>query len=228
MPSKPIRVVTLISGRGTNMLALAERTASGELVEVVGVFSNEARAAGIDAASERGLYTQIIAHRDYAERAQFDDALREAIDRLVPDLVVLAGFMRILTPPFINHYQGRLINIHPSLLPNYPGLNTHERALQDKAKEHGATVHFVTDELDGGPRIAYAKVAVNTEDSANELAARVLHREHQLLPTVVEWFAAGRLALTEQGACLDQHLLTTPVEVNNLPRRNCHPPIAQT
>jgi len=204
------RIVVLISGRGSNALALAQASAKSPATEVVGVLSNEPTATGLQAAAELGLHTACVAHRDFPSRAAFDQALREKIDQLTPDLVVLAGFMRILTPAFIAHFQGRLINIHPSLLPAYPGLDTHQRALRDGVSWHGATVHFVSDELDGGPRIACARVSVLSEDTADSLATRVLAQEHRLLPSVVEWFATGRLRLESGMPVLDDVTLSSP------------------
>ncbi|MEM7408180.1 MAG: phosphoribosylglycinamide formyltransferase [Pseudomonadota bacterium] len=208
------RLVVLISGRGSNMLALADACARDLPADIVAVISNEPGAAGLASAAERGLKTEVVAHRKYPERATFDDALADTIDRYRPDLVVMAGFMRIVTPPFIKRYLGRMLNIHPSLLPDYPGLNTHARALADQRTRHGATVHFVTDTLDGGPRIAAASVTVVGTDDADTLAARVLEREHELLPSVVGWFATGRLTMRDELAWLDGQPLNTPFDLD--------------
>jgi phosphoribosylglycinamide formyltransferase-1 len=190
------RVVILISGRGSNMEALLEARARGQLAaDIVAVISNRADAGGLETARRRGVATGVVAHRDYPDREAFDAALAAAIDAHVPDLVVLAGFMRILTAGFVARYAGRLINIHPSLLPAFPGLDTHERALSAGCKVHGATVHFVTAELDHGPIAAQAVVPVLPDDTAQTLAARVLAQEHVIYPRVVDWFARGMLSI---------------------------------
>ncbi|MFP5507091.1 MAG: phosphoribosylglycinamide formyltransferase [Gammaproteobacteria bacterium] len=208
-------IVILISGRGSNMQAILESAARGDLpVDIRAVISNRADAAGLAAASRAGAPTEVIDHREYADRDAYDRALQAAIDRHAPALVVLAGFMRILTPAFVRHYAGRLINIHPSLLPAYRGLRTHERALAEGATEHGASVHFVTEELDGGPVIAQAAVPVLPDDAADTLAARVLAAEHWLYPTVIGWFAAGRLAYRDGGVYLDGRALRAPCRLD--------------
>ena len=186
------RIAVLISGRGSNMAALLRNDCGGDVV-VVG--SNKADAKGLDTARDAGIATFAISHRDYANREAFDAALVAALNEYQPDLVVLAGFMRILTPVFVNAFAGRLINIHPSLLPSFPGLDTHERALADGVKLHGCTVHFVTPELDRGPIIAQAAVQVDDEDTPDTLAAKVLTQEHQILPYAVRLFCEGRLAV---------------------------------
>lgn len=162
---------------------------------IAAVISNRADASGLEFAASHGIATAVIANRDYPTRDQFDAALREQIDKFAPDLVVLAGFMRILTAPFVNHYQGRMLNIHPSLLPSFPGLATHRQALAAGVKLHGATVHFVTPDLDHGPIVAQAAVPVLEEDSEETLAERVLEQEHVIYPRAVRWFVQGRLAL---------------------------------
>ncbi len=162
---------------------------------IAAVISNRADAAGLAFAAERGIATAVVANKDYASRAEFDAALQTAIDAYAPDLVVLAGFMRILTAPFVEHYAGRMLNIHPSLLPLFPGLATHAQALAAGVAEHGATVHFVTAELDHGPLVAQARVPVLAGDTEASLAARVLEQEHELYPRAVRWFVEGRLAV---------------------------------
>ena len=190
------RVVILISGRGSNMEALLEARAGGRLAaDIVAVISNRADAGGLATARERGVATGVVAHRDFPDREAFDAALAAAIDAHAPDLVVLAGFMRILTAGFVSRYAGRLINIHPSLLPAFPGLDTHERALAAGCKVHGATVHFVTAELDHGPIAAQAAVPVLPDDTPDTLAARVLAQEHVIYPRVVDWFARGLIRI---------------------------------
>jgi phosphoribosylglycinamide formyltransferase 1 len=188
MPRK--RIGVLISGRGSNLSALLRNECGGDVV-VVG--SNKADAKGLSIAREAGIAAFSLDYRTFASRDDFDRALVEALDACQVDLVVLAGFMRILTPVFTDHYAGRLINIHPSLLPCYPGLDTHERALADGVKLHGCTVHFVTSVLDHGPIIAQAAVQVDDDDNAESLAAKVLVQEHQILPYAVRLFCEGRL-----------------------------------
>lgn len=183
-------VVVLLSGRGSNLQALIEAG-----IPVSGVISNVAGAGGLAIAAARGIPAQTIAHRDFATREAFDAALSTAIDRLAPKLVALAGFMRILTPGFAQRYAGRLVNIHPSLLPLFTGLDTHARALAAGVKLHGCTVHFVTAELDHGPIIAQAAVPVRADDTPDSLAARVLREEHLLYPRALRWFLDGRLVL---------------------------------
>ena len=185
-------VVILISGRGSNMRALLEAG-----LPAAAVISNNPAAEGLLFAQSRGIPTQVVNHRDFANRETFDTALAAIIDTYQPDLVVLAGFMRILSESFVDRYQSRLINIHPSLLPAFPGLDTHERALKEGVKIHGCTVHFVTSQLDHGPIIIQAAVPIFTGDTPATLAARVLTQEHRIYPQAVQWFLQGRLTLTE-------------------------------
>ncbi len=186
---KKLSVVILISGRGSNMQAIVE--ARDPLVEIRAVISNRADAAGLIFAQQQGIVTEVVDHKEFTTRETFDRALIACIDHYSPDLLVLAGFMRILTPEFVTHYEGRLINIHPSLLPKYKGLHTHARVLAAGETEHGATVHFVTAELDAGPTILQARVPVLPTDDENSLAARVLEQEHQIYPQAIHWFAEG-------------------------------------
>ena len=183
-------MVILISGRGSNMQAMVEAG-----LPVAAVISNRADAAGLDYAAGRGIATAIVPHRDYATREAFDAALAQAIDGFRPDLVVLAGFMRILTEGFVSRYQGRLLNIHPSLLPAFPGLDTHARALAAGVKLHGCSVHFVTADLDHGPIVMQAAVPVLPDDDAATLAARVLAQEHRIYPQAARWFLDGELVI---------------------------------
>ena len=183
-------IVVLISGRGSNMQALLDAG-----MPVSAVVSNVADAAGLAIARARGVTTQTVAHRDFASREAFDAALAEEIDRHAPRLVALAGFMRVLTAAFVRRYDGRLVNIHPSLLPSFPGLDTHARALAAGVKVHGCTVHFVTEQLDHGPIIAQAAVPVRPDDSVATLAARVLRQEHVVYPRALRWFLDGRLVI---------------------------------
>jgi phosphoribosylglycinamide formyltransferase-1 len=185
-------IVILISGRGSNMQAIVEANLP---VRVAAVISSAPDAAGLRYARSRGIAAEALDHRDYASREEFDGKLAQAIDRHAPDLVVLAGFMRILTDGFVRRYEGRMINIHPSLLPAYPGLHTHRRALEEGVKVHGCTVHFVTPQLDHGPIIVQAAVPVLAGDTEDALAARVLRQEHRIYPPAVRWFAEDRLVI---------------------------------
>jgi len=189
------RVVVLLSGSGSNLQALIDTQASSSY-EIVAVISNKQDAFGLQRAAKHEIATETLSHRDFASRESFDAQLAELVDSFKPDLVVLAGFMRILTAPFVALFAGRLVNIHPSLLPEFPGMNTHQRALDAGVSEHGVSVHFVTEELDGGPVIARRKVSVQADDTAESLAAKVLTEEHKLYPEVVEWFARGELSLS--------------------------------
>ncbi len=192
------RIVILISGRGSNMEAIVQACAAERWnATVAAVISNRADAAGRAFAAAHGIATAVVDHRAYAERASFDAALAEAVDAHVPDLLLLAGFMRILTPAFVQRYAGRLLNIHPSLLPVFPGLHTHRRAIAAGCKVAGATVHFVTPELDHGPIVAQAVVPVLADDTEGTLSARVLAREHVLYPLAVRWFVDGQLRIEE-------------------------------
>jgi len=189
-------IVILISGRGSNMQSIV-RAAQSERwpARIAAIVSNKADAGGLAFAAEHGIATAVVPNKEYPTREAFDAALRQEIDRHAPDLVVLAGFMRILTPGFVDHYAGRLLNIHPSLLPSFTGLHTHRRAIEAGVKLHGATVHFVTAELDHGPIVAQAAVPVHDDDTEDTLAARVLEQEHVLYPRAVRWFIDGRLTI---------------------------------
>ena len=193
------RYVILISGRGSNMEALLDARLPGVCAAVI---SNRADAAGLDFAASRGIATAVIDHRAFASREAFDAVLAAAIDRHAPDLVLLSGFMRILSEGFVRHYEGRLLNIHPSLLPAFPGIRTHAQALAAGVRLHGCSVHFVTPALDGGPIIAQAAVPVQAGDDVASLAARVLAEEHRLYPRVARWFLQGRLSLVDGRAQL--------------------------
>ncbi len=208
----PLPVVILISGRGSNLQAIIDRTGSGELpIEIRAVISNRPDAAGLEHAGQAGLETRVIDHKHYADRETFDQALQACIDSYRPGLVVLAGFMRILTPGFVQHYRGRLLNIHPSLLPEFPGLNTHQRAIDAGKREHGASVHFVTEDIDGGPVLLQVRIPVREDDDAATLAARVLREEHRLYPQAIRWFAEKRIILDENGHIrMDGKLLDQP------------------
>jgi phosphoribosylglycinamide formyltransferase-1 len=189
-------IVILISGRGSNMEAIV-RAAETEKwpARIAAVISNKADAKGLAFAQARGIPTAVVPSRDFATRAEFDAALQKVIDGFSPDLVVLAGFMRILTAPFVEHYAGRMLNIHPSLLPLFPGLATHQQALDAGVLEHGATVHFVTPELDHGPAVAQARIPVLPGDTPETLAARLLFQEHLLYPRAIRLVIEGRVSI---------------------------------
>lgn len=216
------RMVVLISGSGSNLQAILNACDQANTApvaatiagQVVGVLSNKADAYGLQRARDAGVATAVLSHTEYADRAAFDAAMLEQINAWQADVVVLAGFMRILSPEFVNELKGRLVNIHPSLLPKYKGLHTHQRALDAGDHEHGCSVHFVTPELDGGPVIAQAVVHVNAEDTVEALAARVHAAEHRLYPTVLSWLAEKRLSLTEGQIRLDGQLLSVPHQLS--------------
>lgn len=189
-------IVILISGRGSNMEAIV-RAAQAEKwqARIAAVISNRADAAGLAFAAAQGIHTAVVQSKTFSTRETFDEALQAEIDRYVPDLVVMAGFMRILTEPFVNHYSGRLMNVHPSLLPSFKGLHTHRQALDAGVKLHGATVHIVDFELDHGPIVAQATVPVLPDDTESTLAARVLEQEHVIYPRAIRWFIEGKLRI---------------------------------
>ncbi|MFA6061074.1 MAG: phosphoribosylglycinamide formyltransferase [Gallionella sp.] len=199
-------IVILISGRGSNMQTLLTASLNGRIAAVI---SNKADAAGLAVAQAHGIPTAVVSHRDHPDRESFDAALAQVIDGFQPDFVILAGFMRILTAGFVTHYHGRLINIHPSLLPSYTGLHTHARALADGVKIHGCTVHFVTPDLDHGPIIIQAAVPVLADDTEASLSARVLHEEHRIFPQAIRWLCAGQIELSDEGRVLS-HLPHQP------------------
>lgn len=206
--SQTCDVVVLLSGTGSNLQALIDSTRTGDSpARIAAVISNRADAYGLQRARDAGIDTRTLDHKAFEGRESFDAALIELIDAFNPKLVVLAGFMRILSADFVRHYAGRLLNIHPSLLPKYKGLHTHQRALEAGDTEHGCSVHFVTEELDGGPLVVQAVIPVELHDSPQSLAQRVHTQEHLIYPLAVRWFAEGRLSLGEQGALLDGKLL---------------------
>lgn len=216
MPA-PLAIVVLLSGSGSNLQAIMDAVADGRIRgEIRAVISNKPAAYGLERARSAGIPAELVDHTQFDGREAFDAALMQTIDAYAPDLVVLAGFMRILTPGFVAHYAGRLVNIHPSLLPAYRGLNTHQRALDDAVAEHGASVHFVTGELDGGPVILQARVAVEDGDTPADLAARVLEKEHIIYPLVVRWFSQGRLHMDENHAVFDGRVLHAPLVLGEL------------
>ena len=203
------RIVVLISGGGTNLQAIIDACSDSNYpAEVVGVISNKADAYGLTRAENSNIAAVSLSHKDFDSRENYDQALISKIDGFNADLIVLAGFMRILTPEFVQHYQGKLLNIHPSLLPKYQGLNTHQRAIDAGDKEHGVSVHFVTEELDGGPVILQAKVPVFEGDNVDDLSARIHEQEHRIYPLVVKWFAEKRLRMQGDTAILDNNILS--------------------
>lgn len=198
-----LRVVVLISGSGSNLQALIDGVTAGELpIEITAVISNRPDVLGLSRAANAGIPTLVLDHKGFSSREAFDQDLMRAIDAYNPGLVVLAGFMRILTPEFTQHYLGRMLNIHPSLLPKFQGLHTHQRAIDAGETQHGVTVHFVTAELDGGPAVIQAVVPVLENDDANLLAKRVQRQEHVIYPLAVKWFAQGDLVMSEGKAML--------------------------
>jgi phosphoribosylglycinamide formyltransferase 1 len=193
-------LVILISGRGSNMEAIVRACAHEAWpAKIAAVIANRPDAAGLAFAASHGIATAVVDHRQFPDRAAFDAALAQTVDGYQPDLVILAGFMRVLTESFVDHYAGRMLNIHPSLLPSFPGLKTHQQALDAGCRVHGATVHFVTSKLDHGPIVAQAVVPVRAGDDAAALATRVLGTEHVIYPRAVRWFVEGRLALDGSG-----------------------------
>ena len=201
-------IVVLISGSGSNLQAIIDACSSGFIPgKVSAVIANKANAYGLVRANEAGISTQVLSHKNYASREKYDIALMDAIDQHQPDLVVLAGFMRILSPAFVQHFSGRLLNVHPSLLPKYQGLDTHQRAIDAGDTEHGCSVHFVTEQLDGGPVILQAKVPLFNDDDATSLAERVHEQEHRVYPLVVRWFCQNRLQQQADQAWLDGNVL---------------------
>ena len=202
--SQTCDVVVLLSGTGSNLQALIDSTRTGDSpARIAAVISNRADAYGLQRARDAGIDTRSLDHKAFEGREAFDAALIELIDAFNPKLVVLAGFMRILSADFVRHYEGRLLNIHPSLLPKYKGMHTHQRALDAGDSEHGCSVHFVTEELDGGPLVVQAVVSVELHDTPATLAQRVHAQEHLIYPLAIRWFAEGRLTLDEHGASLD-------------------------
>lgn len=211
-------IVVLISGGGTNLQAIIDAVGKDLPVDIKAVISNKTDAYGLERARNAGIPTAVLEHRQFADRESFDTALMKLIDSYHPQLVLLAGFMRILTPDFVRHYHGRMLNIHPSLLPDFQGLHTHQRALEAEAEKHGASIHFVTEELDGGPIIIQASVPVLPDDDADKLASRVLEKEHLIYPLAVRWFAEGRLSLNaDDQVVLDGSVQSNPIQLEQAP-----------
>ncbi|WP_158782623.1 phosphoribosylglycinamide formyltransferase [Pantoea sp. BAV 3049] len=198
------RLVVLVSGQGSNLQAILDACQQGRINgSVAAVFSNKSEAFGLERAREAGVPAHALTASQFADREAFDRQLMLEMDAYAPDLVVLAGYMRILSPAFVQHYAGRMLNIHPSLLPKYPGLHTHRQAIENGDEEHGTSVHFVTEQLDGGPVILQAKVPVFADDTVDDVTARVQNQEHAIYPLVVSWFVEGRLAMKDEAAWLD-------------------------
>jgi phosphoribosylglycinamide formyltransferase-1 len=211
-------IVVLISGRGSNLQAIAERAAAGELpVEIRAVVSDQPEAGGLAWSAAQGLRTAVLQQKQFASRADYGRALADLVDGFGPRLVVLAGFMRILDDSFVDRYAGQLMNIHPSLLPRHRGLHTHRRVLEAREREHGASVHFVTRELDGGPVVIQAWIPVLPGDDEQTLAARVLAQEHRIYPQCIDWYATGRLRHHDGAAWLDGRRLESPIILDTRP-----------
>lgn len=206
MISNPCSIVVLISGNGSNLQALIDQ-ADGYGYRIGGVISNNPAAYGLQRAAKAGIPAKIIEHGGFPDRESFDMALLEQIEKISPDLIVLAGFMRILGTAFVRRQAGRILNIHPSLLPKYPGMHTHRRVLAAGDNEHGASVHFVNEELDGGPIVARGRITVRDDDTEASLAARVRRLEHDLYPRVAGWFASGRLRSGNNAVYMDEERL---------------------
>ena len=197
-PIRRIRLVVLISGNGSNLQAIIDEIANNNLpAQIVAVISNKADAYGLERAKKAGIEQHVLSHQNYDSREQYDIALKDLIDSFQPDLIILAGFMRILSNEFVNHYLQRMMNIHPSLLPKYKGLNTHQRVIDAGDKEHGCSVHFVTPELDDGPVILQAKVEVKENDTAETLAERVHEQEHRIYPKAIRLYAENKIELNK-------------------------------
>ncbi|MCW8933373.1 MAG: phosphoribosylglycinamide formyltransferase [Gammaproteobacteria bacterium] len=217
MSTPNIDIVVLISGNGTNLQAIIDAITAGKLhANIKAVISNRPGVKGLTRAQAVKIPALTLDHKQFTSREAFDQQLIQEIDRHKPDLVILAGFMRILTDEFVKHYAGRLLNIHPSLLPEFTGLNTHQRALDAGVKQHGVSVHYVNNELDGGPLVLQAVIDVEETDTAESLQQRIHQQEHIIYPMVIEWVAQGRLKVINQQPVLDKQLLETPAKwINN-------------
>lgn len=214
MDKTPCRIVVLISGNGSNLQAMIDAITAEQIpAEIVAVISNKADAFGLERANKANIPTKVLSYADYNDRQTYDQALMACIDAYQADLIVLAGFMRILTDDFVHHYLGRMFNIHPSLLPKYKGLDTHRRVLESGDQEHGATVHFVSPELDSGPIILQGKTSVMDTDTEPQLTQRIHEIEHKIYPQAVMWFAEGRLSLSDNTVLLDQQPITPQEQI---------------
>lgn len=215
MSNDPAKIVVLISGSGSNLQALIEAIAAGSInAQIVGVICNNAQAHGLKRAKSANIPTHIIKHNEFASREQFDHALISCIDQYQPRLVILAGFLRILSSQFVQYYLGKLLNIHPSLLPKYPGLNTHRRALEAGDTQHGASVHYVTENLDAGPIILQAVISILTDDNEQRLAQKTLTQEHRIYPLAVKWVIEQRVKLRQNKVEFDGSILTAPIQID--------------
>lgn len=217
MPDNKLPIVVLISGSGSNLQAIIDAIQTGKLnAEIRCVISNRPDVMGLQRAQDAGIPTVVLDHKNFPDRESFDQALQKTIDAYDPELIVLAGFMRILTDKFVDHYSGRMLNIHPSLLPDFRGLNTHQRVLDARCKQHGVTVHFVTNELDSGPLVIQALIDVNSNDTAETLEQRIHEQEHIIYPMAIQWFAEGRLGCKNNQVYLDNKLRKHPPRwINN-------------
>jgi phosphoribosylglycinamide formyltransferase-1 len=209
--SNKLPLVVLISGSGSNLQSIIDAASTGLPVEIKAVISNKDDAYGLERARTAGIETRVLDHKEFPDRDSYDQALGHLIEEYQPGLVILAGFMRILTPTLVNRFHGRMFNIHPSLLPKYRGLHTHQRALEAGDKIHGATVHFVTEELDGGPLIIQAQVPILEQDDPDALAARVLKQEHAIYPQAIRMFAEGELRMEEGVVYHQEKPLASPI-----------------
>lgn len=204
------KIVVLVSGNGSNLQAIIDACQSNQINgKVVAVISNQPNVYSLIRAKQANIPSHVINHKAFISREEFDDKVQQQIDCYQPDLIVLAGYMRILTTDFVQHYAGKMLNIHPSLLPKYPGLHTHRRAIEAGDKEHGTTVHFVTEDLDGGPIILQAKVPIFDNDTEQDVTERVLTQEHRIYPLVVKWFCDNRLNMQDGKAYLDGKLISS-------------------
>ena len=211
MPADPLPIVVLISGSGTNLQAIIDSIECGQLnADIKAVISNRPGVKGLERAEKAGVEAKVLDHKNYETREEFDQSLSQLIESYSPKLVILAGFMRILSEDFVNHYEGRMLNIHPSLLPKFRGLNTHQRVIDAKRKEHGASIHFVTNELDSGPLVIQAVITVNENDNTDSLAKRIHEQEHVIYPMAISWFAEGKLTYDNKKTYLDGKIINQP------------------
>jgi phosphoribosylglycinamide formyltransferase-1 len=215
LSKSPCKTAVLISGSGSNLQSFIDKATAGDInLDLCVVFSNKPGAYGLTRAKNAGISFECVEHDAFPDREAFDKQVAAVLDTYAPDLIVLAGFMRILSPWFVRHYEGRVLNIHPALLPAYPGLDTHQRVLDAGEEWHGSTVHFVTEELDGGPRIVQGKLAVDPLETADQLCTRVQSVEHQIYPEAAHWYASGRLEFKDSAAWLDGERLDSPVVID--------------
>lgn len=217
MNNPACRIAVLVSGSGSNLQAIMDASASGQINgQVVAVFSNRPGVKGLTRAEDAGIPAEVVDHKQFDSRESFDRQMIEAIDSYQPDLVVLAGFMRVLTEGFVDHYYGRLLNIHPSRLPKYRGLHTHQRALDAGDKEHGASTHFVSAELDGGPVILQSRLEILDDHTPDSLASDLLKQEHVIYPLTVQWFCEGRIHLQGDKVVFDNEMIAEPVQLDDI------------